>query len=712
MECSQDKKTLALTVTAGIGEFGQQVIKAIDSFHSVLPDVLKSAWQLFPVDPTQSADSFSDAMDGARAVLLNRKNTAYILDSGYEIEGRRGQTEIRIRNIYIWSSDDYGSTIPESVLESIESRPGDSHIGFCYESEAKPVNLEKLHVPPAFAHHIVENTLHSGEIIEQDGLVSSLAGVILTGFLPNTEFDMAKNIGAVSSVGFSGKFGLIWSSKRHMANLLVDRVLRHHLSLPQEEVERLGLPPEMEALADKLDPHRMGLSLFDAETAGVLMSQRIPVRPSWSSGNLDVDMNDEELSCDLHTHEKPDWPNQIRIYARAFSMSLLWKWKMIIGKAVGNIQERVLTTLLPFVEQCLDTMSYGPSYCEFMLKRIRSKTDEERRTRAIGTVGFTQNLSDLKKSIASLPDLPALAARTLIWLGPAIYLLIRFAGTAYSSETGGTLKATLIGALSCLIVLVLAGVYVYRKMKTSEERLYTARDASIHSLAVVEAGVLSANAAAELGNLVSELRTVIESCNQRINSYRMNLNTALMKNSEILEKVSTDRYAVLSPVLRDIDEYEHLLETNMRVKFELLLDRIVSDTDILKGQFFQDSHSEEIQKKLSDKFMDYLDDRKLILELPGLKAIISSISSLGKRKINSLSVVSDMIRDTVPMTSRDDLGQEEFILGVPEDMLERVEKDIQELKGVTEPEVVDMGDFQFLFCISRAVLETGRGVGR
>ncbi len=709
---TEDGRAVALTITVGFGDIGREVTDDLGVFYKVLPHELQCAWRIIQVDSEETIENLKaidDEILQARSTILQKQNIAYILDKGYEVEGRDRNSEIRICNVYVWGSDDFGSKIPIYILEYIKKKPNEMHAGFCFETSEGDVNLKELEVPQSFAYYLIQDTLHTGAQVQKDEVVSSISGTILTGFMPNNKFDIAKNRGSVSTIGFSGKYGFIWSSKSIITRMICDKLVKHQISKSYKDIEREGLSSEFKSIVRAVNPQEIGLQLFSSKSAGILEKFRIPAIPKWNSNTFDIDMDNETISRELHDFKKSDWPNQIRVYASAFKMSLAWKWRMILKKAGMRLGIESLRDFLPAMREILDNTVHAPAYVEYLISSISSNCDQERKALSSRKSSLESALGTLKKKLMVQLDPYSYLLRTLLWILPIVIMLSTSIYMAYTPDE--TAKGLVIGLLTGIITLGVAYFHFYRKLQASEENIVTARDDAISEMKIIESCHLSQNSIREMEILTSKIRSLVSKSDEDLSKYKLNLMEFVKLNNSKFQHIEEGKYAVLSPILESIDEYKHILNKIIKVDTDLLIFNLLKNTSIMEGLYRDTWKLDLFEKAVYDFCLNEIDLCVTIKHIPTIKDLLQIKSEVNNsNKDHTLDkLLRDLINFTVPMTSRDNIGSEELIIGTPNDLIKNVKNQIKEHSISGEPTVLDMGEYPLLFCINRVIIQTERG---
>ncbi|GEM_PF-4212266 len=708
MNVAESERTVALSITVGFGEFGKEVIDDLKVFYEVLPSELKCAWRILKVDSGETTENLKvigDITGMARSSILQKQNIAYIIDKGYKVEGRDRKSEIRICNVYVWCSEDFGSRIPAFILDSIEQRPNEIHTGFCFEKAEGDVDLSNLDVPKLFAYYLVQDTLHTGARVGRSEVVSSISGTVLTGFLPNNGFDISKNRGSVSTIGFSGKYGFIWSSKNILARMIADKLVNYQFKKSVRDMELEGLTDEMKAVVRAVNPQEIGLRLFDPEAAGIQTKFRIPATPKWASNTFDIDMDSNALSCELHDSNKSEWPGQIRSYTSAFDMTAAWKWRMILGKAGRHLSGEALSGFLPAIRNILDSRVFAPASAEFLVSSVEGNCDGDRRASGSRDGSLNSVLAALKKKTTVQLDPRSYFLRVLLWMLPVASILAVSVHMAIPRAGGA------VGLLAGFVALGAAYLHFHRKLKASGSSIVAARDSAVSEMRAVQSCRLSQNAVHEMEIIASKIRALLQKAREDLSKYKSNLNAFINSNRSKYQRIEGEKYAVLSPILESVEEYKHIINSVVDVDTESLVKKMIEDTAIMKGLYLDSWSMETFDSVLCEFCLNEINLGKDIRYVPSFRDILRIKSEVNESSRDHTldKVLRDLISYTIPMTSRDSIGTEELIIGTPSDLIENVESQMKEQGFSGEPTVLDMGEYPLLFCISRVIIQTERG---
>lgn len=679
------RSSVSLSLVIALDEFGQEVLDQIETHIKALPLAAQHAIRLVP------SPSTPETISQFRADLSDARNTDAIRELGWLVAGRSAGV-IRIRYWLLWDCDTSGE-LPTAITELQTSDPSAEFCGVRRER----VHYDRTTIDPNISLMIATEQLNTGETIQREDLVGSLAGLVLASLLPTFPGSTLSTPGTISTAGFAGFYGIVGPARTQLSHWIARKLLKDHLQTDPLAGNPV-LPPPITEILELASPRRLCVSLFDARWVEGLGRSGIPAAPRWDGDKFRADLNEAAIALSLEEIDERDWALRLGEYSRGFDMTIAYEWKTILERTAPKLSSALIEAVSPRMDALLNQTAYSPGAVRRTLEEMSSQI-EEKRVPAGSTNGDLETaLRDLASAVESRPNALALGLRLGLWVLPALIV-----GAMILSHLYDGIRGTVFPVVWMVASGGLAAAWFLLRIQSAHRRVLQSRNDAISVMVGRQEAILAENALGYLDEILVALRVEIDRWSVQLESYRSVLEGALETLHARLEEPLAGSMT-LGPVLRSPEEYEVLFGKSVLSPQEWIQSAAEGGALARLGEGGRDHDT------LSSEFVSWVETRlgeaSPGIQIPGYGELWEIRRDVRKASQAVEDAFQILFERAVPPAS-EPLGIEQRLFGVHRDIWSKTEETLErnpDLQGATAFEVKEI---PILFCMRAAAFLGG-----
>lgn len=545
---SEQKRSLLLTAMCGVGPLGERVAERLTDIIGGFPEALQLGIR---VAHARGADA-SKKLQDLRLELVDLKNTETLESMGWYAQGSR-LDQLKVCMIVVWEE---GSETGLPDLSWVEGEHlGDVLHGVCVRPSLHDVLTrdgdQKLECFSTIDYIVPK--LETGQQIDPSEFEAAIAGFLSLYVLFDATVSSREIERKARTFGFAGKVGLSGDALAQMAAHISHDLLARHL-------ENRELPPDLPAGQDlarwlsRHSPEELLKDLLIPTSKGGCARSVIPVVTRWIDGGsgriLETELDDANLAITLLKHKMETWPEEVRGFAHAFSMTHSVRWKMIVEEAAQRLSAQVADRLVPDLLDVANRLPHSIAHLRRALDKLKERIATPRSPIEVASVDFDGAVDDLQTAIQERPNPFWLVLKTAMWALPAIVLGSLGLDVLFTGLRGVIFPVGWAG-----LIVVLATALVLQRIASANRRIQRVRDRALRAMMGQQEAILSENLVGYLSEVVTVLETELVNAEAKLDqleaTWRHDLETLASKTAIGLEAPLT-----LEPVLTTPDEYK------------------------------------------------------------------------------------------------------------------------------------------------------------